>query len=128
VDRYSRQARVAGVGADGVEKIRRATVLVVGCGALGTHLDHAACAHRHGLGLAIRSVQGEDVSIVQDDICRLTAESTTGIQDGHHGKRCHGPAGKKALHEANVAIAAGSGAVLGSLHAGPAETDRLPFL
>ena len=36
MDRYSRQARVAGVGADGVEKIRRATVLVVGCGALGS--------------------------------------------------------------------------------------------
>ena len=48
MDRYSRQARVAGVGADGVEKIRRATVLVVGCGALGTHL--ADSLTRAGVG------------------------------------------------------------------------------
>jgi adenylyltransferase/sulfurtransferase len=48
VDRYSRQARVAGVGADGVEKIRRATALVVGCGALGTHL--ADSLTRAGVG------------------------------------------------------------------------------
>ncbi len=35
-DRYSRQARVAGIGAVGQERLRAGRVLVVGCGALGT--------------------------------------------------------------------------------------------
>jgi len=38
LERYSRLARVAGVGAEGVDKLRAARVLIVGCGALGTHL------------------------------------------------------------------------------------------
>ena len=38
MERYSRLARVSGVGAEGVEKLRAARVLIVGCGALGTHL------------------------------------------------------------------------------------------
>ncbi|MCA3007400.1 MAG: ThiF family adenylyltransferase [Phycisphaerales bacterium] len=36
-DRYSRQRRVAGIGETGQTRLREATVLVVGCGALGTH-------------------------------------------------------------------------------------------
>ena len=35
-DRYSRQARFAGIGAAGQERLRAGRVLVVGCGALGT--------------------------------------------------------------------------------------------
>ncbi|MFN7671280.1 MAG: ThiF family adenylyltransferase [Planctomycetota bacterium] len=47
-DRYSRQQRVAGIGAAGQQRLRQATVLVVGCGALGTHaLDALA---RAGVG------------------------------------------------------------------------------
>ncbi len=47
-DRYSRQMRVAGIGSAGQERLRQATVLVVGCGALGTHaLDALA---RAGIG------------------------------------------------------------------------------
>ena len=38
MERYSRLARVSGVGAEGVEQLRKARVLIVGCGALGTHL------------------------------------------------------------------------------------------
>ena len=37
MDRYSRQARVAGIGAEGMRRIRGSRVLIVGCGALGTH-------------------------------------------------------------------------------------------
>lgn len=48
MERYSRQARVAGVGTQGVERIRRARVLIVGCGALGTHL--ADTMTRAGVG------------------------------------------------------------------------------
>lgn len=48
MDRYSRQARVAGIGADGVARIRGARVLIVGCGALGTHL--ADTLTRAGVG------------------------------------------------------------------------------
>lgn len=37
-DRYSRQVRVAGIGDAGQQRLQAARVLVVGCGALGTHL------------------------------------------------------------------------------------------
>lgn len=51
IDRYSRQQRVAGIGAAGQRRLRDATVLVVGCGALGTHaLDGLA---RAGVGRLI---------------------------------------------------------------------------
>lgn len=47
-DRYSRQERVAGIGPAGQIRLRDATALVVGCGALGTHaLDALA---RAGVG------------------------------------------------------------------------------
>lgn len=48
MDRYSRQARVPGVGAAGIAKLRSSCVLVVGCGALGTHL--ADMLTRAGVG------------------------------------------------------------------------------
>ncbi|MFK7739311.1 MAG: ThiF family adenylyltransferase [Planctomycetota bacterium] len=38
LERYSRQMRVGVVGASGQQALRRASVLIVGCGALGTHL------------------------------------------------------------------------------------------
>lgn len=37
MDRYSRQQLVAGIGSAGQARLRAASVLVVGCGALGTH-------------------------------------------------------------------------------------------
>ncbi len=37
MDRYSRQERVAGFGSGGQTRLGAATVLIVGCGALGTH-------------------------------------------------------------------------------------------
>jgi adenylyltransferase/sulfurtransferase len=46
--RYSRQMRVAGIGEDGQAKLAGATVLIVGCGALGTHL--ADTLARAGVG------------------------------------------------------------------------------
>ncbi len=48
-ERYSRQVRFAPIGADGQERLARARVLILGCGALG-----AACAEqlcRSGVGL-----------------------------------------------------------------------------
>jgi adenylyltransferase/sulfurtransferase len=48
VDRYSRQQRVQGVGQEGQVRLRTATVLVVGCGALGTHSADALA--RAGVG------------------------------------------------------------------------------
>lgn len=50
-DRYSRQQRFAGVGIDGQRRIRASTVLVVGCGALGTHAIDALA--RAGVGTLI---------------------------------------------------------------------------
>ncbi len=48
MDRYSRQERVAGIGALGQQRFGSATVLVVGCGALGTHSADALA--RAGIG------------------------------------------------------------------------------
>ena len=47
-NRYSRQTRVAGVGDAGQERIRAASVMIVGCGALGTHAADALA--RAGVG------------------------------------------------------------------------------
>jgi molybdopterin-synthase adenylyltransferase len=46
--RYSRQELFAGIGREGQQRIRAATVAVVGCGALGTHL--AETMARAGVG------------------------------------------------------------------------------
>lgn len=48
MERYSRQTRVAQIGGEGQQRIGAATVLVVGCGALGTHLADALV--RAGVG------------------------------------------------------------------------------
>ncbi len=48
MNRYSRQERVAGVGVAGQARLRAARVLVVGCGALGTHTADALA--RAGVG------------------------------------------------------------------------------
>lgn len=47
-DRYSRQVRVRGIGSEGQARLGRATALVVGCGALGTHLAESLV--RAGVG------------------------------------------------------------------------------
>ncbi|MEK6260053.1 MAG: ThiF family adenylyltransferase [Planctomycetota bacterium] len=49
LERYSRQMRFAGIGADGQERLRAARVLLCGCGALGTVL--ADTLVRAGVGL-----------------------------------------------------------------------------
>jgi molybdopterin-synthase adenylyltransferase len=46
--RYSRQSRVAGVGDSGQRKLANSTVLIVGAGALGTHLSESLV--RAGVG------------------------------------------------------------------------------
>jgi molybdopterin-synthase adenylyltransferase len=47
-NRYSRQVRVAAIGEGGQQQIQSASVLIVGCGALGTHL--ADTLTRAGVG------------------------------------------------------------------------------
>ena len=49
LERYSRQSRFAGIGAEGQDRIRAAKVLLCGCGALGTVL--ADTLTRAGVGL-----------------------------------------------------------------------------
>jgi adenylyltransferase/sulfurtransferase len=51
VQRYSRQERVAGVGEAGQQRLRRSTVLIVGCGALGTHAADSLA--RAGVGTLV---------------------------------------------------------------------------
>ena len=46
--RYSRQERFAGIGVDGQARLRRARVVIVGCGALGSVLAEQMC--RAGVG------------------------------------------------------------------------------
>jgi molybdopterin/thiamine biosynthesis adenylyltransferase len=48
-DRYSRQVLFAGIGTDGQERISRARVVIVGCGATGSAL--AALLARSGVGM-----------------------------------------------------------------------------
>jgi adenylyltransferase/sulfurtransferase len=48
VDRYSRQERVPGVGRRGQQRLAASTVLIVGCGALGTHAAESLA--RAGIG------------------------------------------------------------------------------
>lgn len=48
MERYSRQIRVAGIGMSGQQRLRDAHVLLVGCGALGTHSADALA--RAGVG------------------------------------------------------------------------------
>lgn len=42
-ERYSRQTRLPGIGKEGAEKIANAHVMIVGVGALGTHLSELFC-------------------------------------------------------------------------------------
>ena len=48
IDRYSRQVTLSVIGEEGQQKLQRSTVLVVGCGALGTVT--ATCLVRAGVG------------------------------------------------------------------------------
>ncbi|MEZ6037696.1 MAG: ThiF family adenylyltransferase [Planctomycetota bacterium] len=48
MDRYSRQIRVAGIGAEGQRRLLQSRALIVGCGALGTHSAEALV--RAGVG------------------------------------------------------------------------------
>ncbi len=47
-DRYSRQIRFEGIGMEGQERLLRASVVIAGCGALGTF--HASALARAGVG------------------------------------------------------------------------------
>ena len=48
LDRYSRQTLFGPIGKEGQERLRTASVLLVGCGALGTVLANNLC--RAGIG------------------------------------------------------------------------------
>lgn len=60
-DRYQRQIQFAGWGAEGQEKLRRAKVVQVGCGGLGSTL--AQCMVRAGVG---------KITIIDRDVADMT--------------------------------------------------------
>ncbi len=76
-DRYSRQERFAGIGIAGQARLRAATVLVVGCGALGTAiLDQLV---RAGIGT---------VRLVDRDLVEASNLQRQGLYDEADARAC----------------------------------------
>ena len=50
-------------------------------------LDDPAILYGHGLRLGSLGIESQDDAVVQDDICRLTAESTPRSRDGQQSQQ-----------------------------------------
>jgi adenylyltransferase/sulfurtransferase len=85
-DRYSRQTLFAGIGRDGQERLRAATVAIVGCGALGTVLaNNLARAGVGHLRIADRDFiepnnLQRQILFDEDDIARALPKAVAGAE------------------------------------------------
>src|SRR5216683_818817 len=95
LDRYSRQTLFAPIGKEGQERLRAATVTIIGCGALGTVLANNLC--RAGIGrlviadrdyIELNNLQRQ-ILFDEDDIARRLPKA---IAAAVFFRKCHCPA------------------------------------
>jgi adenylyltransferase/sulfurtransferase len=101
-DRYSRQVRVPGIGVDGQERLRKATVLVVGVGALGTHSAEALA--RAGVGrLWIVDRDVVELSNLQRQVLFTEADAAAGTPKAVAAANALRPINRDCAVDAHVA-------------------------
>lgn len=100
-NRYSRQTRFAPFGAEGQERLREATAVIVGCGALGT--VQAALLARAGVG-ALRLVDRDyvEVSNLQRQILYTEADAEAGLPKAEAARRHLAAANAEVAIEAHI--------------------------
>src|SRR5438552_4764817 len=90
LERYSRQTLFGPIGKDGQERLHNASVLLVGCGALGTVLANNLC--RSGIGhliiadrdyVELNNLQRQ-ILFDEDDVARHVPKAIAAVE-----KLCH---------------------------------------
>lgn len=90
LDRYSRQTLFGPIGKEGQERLRTASVLLVGCGALGTVLANNLC--RAGIGhliiadrdyVELNNLQRQ-ILFDEDDVARHVPKAIAAAEKLHH--------------------------------------------